>query len=112
MHASCCTTVDSPHVSPCVWEFISAQAIPVLGICYGMQEMAHVFGGAVQPSTEREFGRAIIDITLENEEAANELFAGVSHSQMWMSHGDKVTEMPSGFVKIAHTANCDNAGKY
>ena len=67
----------------------------MLGICYGMQEMAHVFGGAVLPSTEREFGRAFIDVTEENAEAARALFKGVTHSQMWMSHGGKaVTSMP------------------
>jgi GMP synthase (glutamine-hydrolysing) len=78
---------ESPHVQPCVWEYIAANEIPVLGICYGMQEIAHVFGGAVQPSTEREFGRALIDVTQENADSANVLFAGVDHSQMWMSHG-------------------------
>lgn len=100
---------ESPHVRPCIWKMIEEKSLPVLGICYGMQEMAHVFGGAVEPSLEREFGRAYVDITEENKVAANFLFDGVDHSQMWMSHGDKVTVMPKGFVKIAHTANCDNA---
>ena len=48
--------------------------------------MAHVFGGAVQPSTEREFGRALIDVTQEHAAEAKVLFEGVDHSQMWMSH--------------------------
>lgn len=86
----CTYHTESPHVQSCVWEFISTNTIPVLGICYGMQEMAHVFGGAVEPSTEREFGRALIDVTEENAEAANCLFSGVNHSQMWMSHGGAV----------------------
>jgi GMP synthase (glutamine-hydrolysing) len=100
---------ESPHVKPEVWKFIKANNIPVLGICYGMQEIAHVFGGEVSPSTEREYGRAFIDKTEENATAAELLFAGVDHSQMWMSHGDKVTKMPDGFVKIAHTENSEHA---
>lgn len=100
---------ESPHVKPAVWEFIKARNLPVLGICYGMQELAHTFGGEVSPSNEREFGRAFIDKTLENAEAAELLFAGVNQSQMWMSHGDKVTKMPEGFVKIAHTSNSEHA---
>ena len=99
----------SPHVDPSVWELIENNKIPVLGICYGMQEIAHHFGGEVQPSSEREFGRALIDMTEENLEAAELLFNGVNHSQMWMSHGDKVTRLPTGFLKIAHTTNSEHA---
>ncbi len=87
---------ESPHVKKEVWEFIKTNNIPVLGICYGMQELAHVFGGEVSPSMEREFGRAFIDKTTENLAASELLFKGVDHSQMWMSHGDKVTKMPTG----------------
>lgn len=87
IHKLSILVTESPHVQSCVWEYIATNTIPVLGICYGMQEMAHVFGGAVEPSTEREFGRAFIDVTEENAEVANVLFAGVNHSQMWMSHG-------------------------
>ncbi len=100
---------DSPHVHPDVWRFINDNALPVLGICYGMQEIAHVHGGRVQPSTEREYGRALIEITQENADVAQLLFEGVNSSQMWMSHGDKVTQMPTGFVKIAHTSNSEHA---
>lgn len=100
---------ESPHVHPEVWEFIDKNHIPVLGICYGMQEIAHVYGGKVSPSVEREYGRALIDITQEHADVARLLFEGVNHSQMWMSHGDKVTKMPTGFVKIAHTSNSEHA---
>mmetsp|Transcript_34005 Transcript_34005/g.67581 ORF Transcript_34005/g.67581 Transcript_34005/m.67581 type:complete len:541 (-) Transcript_34005:114-1736(-) len=100
---------ESPHVHPSVWEMIENNKIPVLGICYGMQELAYKFGGEVQPSLEREYGRAMIDMTEENRAAAELLFLGVNHSQMWMSHGDKVTKMPHGFMKIAHTANSSHA---
>lgn len=95
---------SSPHVSPDVWKFIEEKKLPVLGICYGMQEIAHTFGGEVAPSPEREFGRA--EITIVNDDPLVEL---VDHSQMWMSHGDKVTKMPDGFVKIAITANSEHA---
>jgi GMP synthase (glutamine-hydrolysing) len=88
---------------------IEENNIPVLGICYGMQELAFHFGGEVMPSSEREYGRALIDMTEENLAAAELLFKGVNHSQMWMSHGDKVTRMPEGFLKIAHTANSEHA---
>ncbi len=80
---------DAPHVKPSVWSFISEKSIPVLGICYGMQEIAHVFGGVVEPSSEREFGRAFVEVTTENEKEAMSLFEGVSHSEMWMSHGGR-----------------------
>jgi GMP synthase (glutamine-hydrolysing) len=100
---------DSPHVHRSVWELIEKNNIPVLGICYGMQEIAFHFGGEVQPSLDREYGRSTIDMTEENKNAAELIFQGVHHSQMWMSHGDKVTRMPPGFVKIAHTANSEHA---
>lgn len=104
---------ESPHVHPSVWEYISTHKLPVLGICYGMQELAHVFGGKVEPSTAREFGRAEIDKNQNGDEsiqaAADALFKGVEHAQMWMSHGDKVTELPAGFGSIAHTSNSPHA---
>ena len=100
---------ESPHVHPSVWDFIQANNLPVLGICYGMQELAHVFGGKVEPSSEREFGRAEVVVLPEHREAANLLFQGIETSQMWMSHGDKVTQMPDGFVSIAQTANSPHA---
>lgn len=99
----------SPHIDPSVWELIESKQLPVLGICYGMQELAYHFGGEVSPSMEREYGRAIIDITVENQAASELIFKGVNHQQMWMSHGDKVTKMPEGFLKIAHTSNSEHA---
>lgn len=105
--------VDSPHVKEEVWEFIKEKNIPVLGICYGMQEITQRFGGIVSPSLQREFGRAFIDkIDDPNPavcDAADLIFHGVEHSQMWMSHGDKVTKMPEGFIRIATTSNSEFA---
>ena len=95
---------SSPHVSPDVWAYIQEMQLPVLGICYGMQEIAHTFGGEVSPSVEREYGRA--EIFKVNDDP---LIEGVDHSQMWMSHGDKVTRMPKGFTTIATTSNSEYA---
>jgi len=75
---------------------------PVLGICYGMQLIAHTLGGSVEASTEREFGPA--DITIDHPESL--LFAALDQQQrVWMSHGDKLTRLPEGFHPIAHSAN-------
>lgn len=102
---------DSPHVRDEVWEYIEEKKIPLLGICYGMQEITRHFGGVVSPSTEREFGRVMIDIVTDPNvlPIANMIFRGVEHTQMWMSHGDKVTKMPDGFVVIAKTDNSEFA---
>ncbi|MEZ5839354.1 MAG: glutamine-hydrolyzing GMP synthase [Hyphomicrobiales bacterium] len=76
--------------------------IPVLGICYGEQTMCAELGGKVEPSNEREFGRAFIEVT---ETCA--LFDGVwnpgERHQVWMSHGDRVTAIPEGFHPVAVT---------
>lgn len=106
--------VDSPHVKEEVWEYIEENKIPVLGICYGMQEITYKFGGIVSPSPEREFGRAFIEKVEDPEvvNLANLIMEGVEHSQMWMSHGDKVTKMPDGFVRIATTSNSEFAGNF
>ena len=106
--------VDSPHVHPSVWELISRYNIPILGICYGMQELAYTFGGEVSPSKEREFGRAFVKKTNVSEDLqiADLLLKDINSSegvQMWMSHGDKVTKMPENFLKIAHTENSEHA---
>lgn len=76
--------------------------LPVLGICYGMQAIAHALGGSVEASTEREYGPA--EITVEQPDSP--LFAALDQQQrVWMSHGDKLTKLPDGFHPIAHSAN-------
>ena len=76
--------------------------IPLLGICYGQQAMCAALGGAVEPAAQREFGRAFLDIV---EPCA--LFDGVwpvgAREQVWMSHGDSVAAVPSGFRVVART---------
>ena len=88
--------------------------VPVLGICYGMQTMAQQLGGKVQASETREFGSAMVrarghsrllsDIADETNDAGHGLL------KVWMSHGDKVSEMPAGFKLIASTDHCPIAG--
>ncbi len=75
--------------------------VPVLGICYGLQAMAHTLGGAVESDDRREYGRARLG---KHDEST--LFDGVSEgSVVWMSHGDRLTELPDGFHVIAGTDN-------
>ncbi|MBP3252385.1 MAG: glutamine-hydrolyzing GMP synthase [Prevotella sp.] len=74
--------------------------VPVLGICYGAQYVSHTLGGRVEKADSREYGRA----HLESVDTANPLFRGFdSHSQVWMSHGDTITQIPDGFEAIAST---------
>jgi GMP synthase (glutamine-hydrolysing) len=79
--------------------------IPVLGICYGLQLMAHLLGGKVAPSQRKEYGFASLEVTQRGG-----LLRGVrNRSQVWMSHGDKVETLPLGFITSGVTANCDSA---
>lgn len=100
----------SPRAPQIVFEL----GVPVLGICYGMQTMVEQLGGKVQGSNIREFGYA--QITIEND---NRLFQNIQDHvndsgkgllDVWMSHGDKVVELPEGFEAIASTASCPIAG--
>ncbi len=77
---------------------IKERNIPVLGICYGMQELAHVFGGKVAPGLKREYGKAMVR---RIEGCSSKLFEGLPEEfQMWMSHGDKLHAVPNGFKKV------------
>jgi len=79
--------------------------IPVLGLCYGHQLMAHALGGKVEKGKVREYGFAELEI---KKNAG--LFNGLSQKEtVWMSHGDKVEELPPGFEAIASTVDCENA---
>lgn len=76
--------------------------LPLLGVCYGAQFLAHNFGGEVLPSAHREYGRA----NLQYVDTSNALFKGVSlNSQVWMSHGDTIARIPDTYTIIASTAD-------
>ena len=99
-----------PRADPAVFDL----AVPVLGICYGMQTMAAQLGGEVEPSNHREFGYALVRPgegsrlldALQDEESAD----GERLLNVWMSHGDRVGSLPPGFTAIASTDNAPLAG--
>jgi GMP synthase (glutamine-hydrolysing) len=89
---------DAPQIP----SFILESGRPILGICYGMQLLAHQLDGAVAPSTKREYGHAVL--RLSDEPTA--VFAGLPEQfSVWMSHGDTITRLPSGFRAAATSDN-------
>ena len=75
--------------------------LPILGICYGEQLLAHLLGGTVSKSTHREFGHGTLSIAKKGK-----LFAGLPKKlKVWNSHGDRLTALPKGFEAIASTEN-------
>ncbi len=88
--------IDSPRAPQIVFD----SGVPILGICYGQMTMCVQSGGKAEGSDHREFGRAFVDI-----KKASPLFEGVwdvgSSHQVWMSHGDRVIELPDGFEVLA-----------
>jgi GMP synthase (glutamine-hydrolysing) len=98
-----CSVFDegAPSCDPAIYEL----GIPILGICYGMQMTAKLLGGTVKPGKEREYGSAQVSI-----EDADPIFAGLeSELDVWMSHGDQVAELPTGFKTMASTGTCPHA---
>ncbi len=89
--------------APTVPQELFDLGLPILGICYGMQLMAHLLGGRVEHSEKREYGPAELTILDHSD-----LFYGLDPSRkyrVWMSHGDRVEELPLGFVSIAESEN-------
>ncbi|HKQ37355.1 MAG TPA: glutamine-hydrolyzing GMP synthase [Verrucomicrobiae bacterium] len=91
---------DAPHPDKRIFEL----GVPILGICYGLQLMAHYLGGKVEPGQKREYGKG----TLRVKDLSCPLFATMpAKLQVWNSHGDKLTRLPMGFRPVAVT---DNSG--
>ena len=87
----------APRPDPAVYDL----DLPILGICYGMQLLAHDLGGAVEPAERREYGLASLVV----DDAAG-LFARLpAELPVWMSHGDVITRLPDGFHPVAHSLN-------
>ena len=87
---------DDTHRAP---EGLFEFGIPILGICYGMQCMAAALGGEVETAEKMEFGHAQVELGTQNSLLLEE------SQDVWMSHGDKVTQLPEGFIAIAKSAN-------
>ena len=80
--------------------------IPVLGICYGVQLIAHLLGGKVEKSSQREYGHGILKIRRKGS-----LFKGLPNKlRVWNSHGDRLSKLPKGFIAVASTENSGFAG--
>ena len=88
--------------APLAPSWVYERGLPVLGICYGMQAMAHQLGGRVAPAAKREYGHAV----LHQNSTSEALFADLPTSMpVWMSHGDQIVEPPPGFKSLAYTDN-------
>src|SRR5690606_32537841 len=104
------TFEQTPRVPQVVFEL----GVPVLGICYGMQAMAAQLGGKVEPASHKEFGYAEVRarghsrLLRDIEDRATP--EGYGMLDVWMSHGDRVCELPPGFKRIASTDSCEIAG--
>jgi len=98
------TEAESPRAPEAVFTY----GVPVLGVCYGQQAMVAQLGGLVETSTHREFGRAFLEV---DKNCA--LFDGVwqvgGREQVWMSHGDRATRLPPGFLVVGHSDNAPMA---
>ena len=92
------------HDAPLAPKSVFEAGVPVLGICYGEQAMAHQLGGKVEGGHHREFGRAEVKVT-ESSPLLDGVWEKGRAYPVWMSHGDRVTELPKGFRAIASAPN-------
>jgi GMP synthase (glutamine-hydrolysing) len=88
-------TAGAPQVSSAILE----SALPILGICYGMQALTYALGGRVAESLKREYGSAEIMVDMNNP------LLPAGSQTVWMSHGDRIERMPAGFASLAHSAS-------
>ena len=88
--------------APLAPAYVYESGLPVLGICYGMQVLAHQLGGQVVPGTKQEYGHAILHLS----NVDSPLFFDLpSTTPVWMSHGDRIEKLPLGFTALAYTEN-------
>lgn len=100
---------DAPHMDPAIFDL----DVPLLGICYGLQEIAWCHGKNVLAGEKREYGSAKIGIERHHGKSSHvdKLFSGLGDDlEVWMSHGDKLSHLPESFLTIAKSANAPFAG--
>ncbi len=92
---------DAPKIEPDLFDL----GIPILGICYGMQVTTHTLGGRVEHSSHREYGPAELEL-LVNTGIFDQLETSPKTYKVWMSHGDRIEQLPDGFETIAKSISC------
>ncbi|MCJ7651090.1 MAG: glutamine-hydrolyzing GMP synthase [Candidatus Lokiarchaeota archaeon] len=93
---------NSPKLEESFYEYIKAEGIPILGICYGLHLIIHQLGGKIEPNEKKEYGKTELEIL-----DFDSLFSSLDKKEIvWMSHGDQISQMPDGFKILAKTNTC------